>query len=183
MTREISKIEVKNLHIDSYLELKDAMSASYPDWSDVSWDESHIRKLLKVFPEGQLTVMVDGKVVGCALSLIINYADFGDDHTYNQITGNDTFDTHSFKGDVLYGIDIFVHPDYRGLRIGRRLYEARKEVCERLNLRAIIFGGRIPNYGKYADRPHPARVHREGAPQRNLRPGAYVPDVERLPRA
>jgi predicted amidohydrolase len=36
------------------------------------------------------------------------------------------------------------------MRLGRRLYDARKELCEKLNLKAIIFGGRIPNYHKYA---------------------------------
>jgi predicted amidohydrolase len=44
-----------------------------------------------------------------------------------------------------------VKPDYRGLRLGRRLYEFRKQLCERLNLKGIYFGGRIPNYHEYAD--------------------------------
>ncbi|MCB1309490.1 MAG: carbon-nitrogen hydrolase family protein, partial [Leptospiraceae bacterium] len=35
---------------------------------------------------------------------------------------------------------------------GRRLYDARKQLCEELNLRRIIAGGRIPLYHKYADR-------------------------------
>ena len=70
--------------------------------------------------------------------------------TYKEITGNYTFKTHDEDGDVLYGIDVFINPNYRGLRLGRRLYDARKELCEQLNLRSIVFAGRIPNYGKYA---------------------------------
>jgi hypothetical protein len=35
--------------------------------------------------------------------------------------------------------------------LGRRLYDARKELCELLNLRSIILGGRIPNYHKHSD--------------------------------
>ncbi len=35
------------------------------------------------------------------------------------------------------------------MRLGRRLYDARKELCENLNLRAIIAGGRIPGYANY----------------------------------
>jgi predicted amidohydrolase len=50
----------------------------------------------------------------------------------------------------LYGIDVFIRPKYRGLRLGRRLYDYRKELCERLNLKGIIFGGRIPNYHQYS---------------------------------
>ncbi len=91
----------------------------------------------------------------CALSIIVDYKKFGDEHTYKQITGNYTFNTHTRKGDVLYGIEIFIHPDYRGLRLGRRLYDARKDLCENLNLRAVIFGGRLPNYHEYAEKLSP----------------------------
>src|SRR3546814_11035818 len=119
------------------------------------WDQDKIEKLLRIFPEGQFCVEVNGKVVACALSIIVNYRKFTDRHTYYQITGNYTFNTHYPKGDVLYGIDVFVHPDHRGLRLGRRLYDARKALCERYNLRAIIDGGRIPNYEQYADQLNP----------------------------
>ena len=84
------------------------------------------------------------------MSLIVEYDQFEDEHTYKDITGNFTFNTHTALGDVLYGIDIFIAPKYRGLRLGRRLYDYRKELVERLNLEGIAFGGRIPNYHKYA---------------------------------
>src|SRR5690606_18720818 len=71
-------------------------------------------------------------------------------HTYTEITNN-RFSTHDPEGDVLYGIEVFVHPDYRSLRLGRRLYDARKELCEQMNLKGIIAGGRIPNYHEHAD--------------------------------
>jgi len=76
-------------------------------------------------------------------------------HNYSQITGGYTFSTHNPLGDVLYGIDIFIHPSYRGLRLGRRLYDTRKELCEQLNLKAIVFAGRIPNYGQHAEKLTP----------------------------
>ena len=37
------------------------------------------------------------------------------------------------------------------MKIGHRLYEARKDLARRLNLKSIIIGGRIPNYHKYAE--------------------------------
>ena len=77
------------------------------------------------------------------------------DHTYAKVTGHETFSTHNPNGNILYGIEVFIHPDYRGLRLARRMYEYRKELCEKLNLKAIMFGGRIPNYHKYADRMRP----------------------------
>ena len=76
-------------------------------------------------------------------------------HTYKEITGDYTFETHDKGGDVLYGIDVFIKSEYRGLRLGRRLYDYRKELAEKLNLRGISFGGRIPNYHEYANRLSP----------------------------
>ncbi|MFN7120160.1 MAG: GNAT family N-acetyltransferase, partial [Saprospiraceae bacterium] len=146
-----TKIELRNLRFEDYLDLKEAMIEAYSGIGGDYWDARDIKKLLKIFPEGQLAILVDGKVVASALTIIVNYRKFGDKHTYQQITGNYTFNTHDPDGDVLYGIELFVHPNYRGLRLGRRLYDARKELCENLNLRAIVVGGRIPNYKDYAD--------------------------------
>ncbi len=147
---EISKVELRNLDIDDYHELKESMIQAYSNWPGAYWSEDHIQSLLKLFPEGQIAVLVDDVVVGCALSLIVDYDKFGDSHTYEEITGNYSFKTHTKDGNVLYGIDVFIRPEYRGLRLGRRLYDARKELCEQLNLEAIIFGGRIPKYYKYS---------------------------------
>lgn len=149
---EMENIEIGNLKYEDYQQLLEAMKASYPLWPGNYWSPESIDKLIKKFPEGQIVIKADEVVVGCTLSIIVNYQKFGDDHTYRQITGNYTFDTHDPEtGDVLYGIEIFIHPEYRGLRLGRRLYDARKGLCEQMNLKAIVFGGRIPEYHKYAD--------------------------------
>ena len=148
---EIGRVELRNLQESDYQELKESMIAAYENWPTAYWSEEHILKLLRIFPQGQMAVMIDGKVAGCSLSIIVKYDLFDDDHTYREITGDYTFDTHSSKGDVLYGIDTFIEPDYRGLRLGRRLYDARKELCEQLNLKSIVFGGRIPRLIEYPD--------------------------------
>lgn len=150
MQAKIKKVELRNLEFDDYKQLKKSMVESYPEMVDSYWRADDIQKLLAVFPEGQLVILVDGKVVGAALSLVVDEDLVDKSHDYAKITGDYTFSTHNPKGDILYGIDVFIHPTYRGLRLGRRLYDARKEICEELNLKAIVFAGRIPNYSQYA---------------------------------
>lgn len=152
---KIENVELAFLTIEDYHELREAMIASYTNMPNSYWKEHHIESLIKRFPEGQVVVKVNGQIAGCALSIVIDYGKFEGVHTYKEITGNYTFSTHTPKGDVLYGIDVFIKPEYRGLRLGRRLYDYRKELCERLNLRGVAFGGRIPNYHKYADKLSP----------------------------
>lgn len=127
------------------------------DHAGGAWTGKQFRAMLGRFAEGQLCIEDNGRVVAAALSLVVDYKRFGDFHTHKQITGDGYFTTHDPNGDSLYGVDVFVHPDYRGLRLGRRLYDARKELCRKLNLRRIIFGGRIPNYDQYVGRMTPQR--------------------------
>jgi Predicted amidohydrolase len=144
-------IEIRKLTLEDYSDLKESMEQAYDTLGGQIWSKQTIAKLLKLFPEGQLCIAVDEKVVACSLSIIVDYDEYGDKHTYQMITGRYTFSTHDPIGDTLYGIEIFVSPEYRGLRLGRRLYEARKELCESLNLKSIIAGGRIPGYHEHAD--------------------------------
>jgi predicted amidohydrolase/GNAT superfamily N-acetyltransferase len=151
MKLPFQELHIEKLSVDDYQQMLAAMKAAYPNWQGSYWGINAISNLIRQFPEGQLVLKADGKVIGCALSIVVDYERYGDEHTYRQITGNYTFSTHDPNGDVLYGIEIFIHPDFRGLRLGRRLYDERKDIAERLNLRAIVFGGRIPQYHKYAE--------------------------------
>ncbi len=153
-TKQINRVELRLLQMSDYDQLAKSFRRIYGD-SDVFWTHAQIKKLITIFPEGQVVIVADDRIVGCALSIIVDYNMVKGDHTYAQVTANETFDSHNPHGNILYGIEVFIHPDYRGLRLGRRMYEYRKELCEKLNLKAIMFGGRIPNYHKYADRMRP----------------------------
>ena len=164
MKENIENIELRYLTLDDYKELKATMIEAYSNMPDSYWQESHIKLLIDKFPEGQVVIKVNNELAGCALSIIVDYDKFDEFHTYKDITENYTFDTHDSDGDVLYGIDVFIKSEFRGLRLGRRLYDYRKELAEKLNLRGIAFGGRIPNYHNYSD---------------TLSPKAYIEKVKR----
>lgn len=159
------QLVVRQLHVADAEDITRISTVVYESIGSY-WTEAKFLELLKVFPKGQLGVEDNGRIVAFAFSLIINYDDFGDDHTYSDITGGFRFRTHAPDGDVLYGIEVCVDPDFQGLRLGRRLYDARKELCENLNLRAIVAGGRMPGYNKYEKQMSPRQYidevrHRE----------------------
>jgi predicted amidohydrolase/ribosomal protein S18 acetylase RimI-like enzyme len=155
--KKAHKLILRATRLDDYQDIKQIMDLVYPGDLGGAWRQEQFQAQVTTFPEGQLCIEDNGKVIAAAISLIVNYEQFGDHHNYTQITGNGYITTHSYNGDTLYGVDIFVHPGYRDMRLGRRLYDARKELCERLNLRRIVAGGRIPGYRKYLNKMTPAR--------------------------
>ncbi len=147
---DIENIEIHFLSVTDYPELKEAMKVSYPTMPEYIWTSEQIHTLISKFPEGQVVIKVNGQFAGCALSIRLDSHVTDRNHTYIEVTGNYTFSTHLTDGNILYGLDVFIKPGFRGLRLGRRLYDYRKELCEKLNLKGIVFGGRIPNYHQYA---------------------------------
>jgi predicted amidohydrolase/GNAT superfamily N-acetyltransferase len=127
--------------------------AAYPTLSteNIVWGESHLRSHLRLFPEGQLVAELDRRLVGAAASLIV---DLGPDplryHTWSGITDSGYFTNHNPQADTLYGADVYVHPDARGQGVGAALYAARRQLCQRLNKRRILAGGRLWNYADHA---------------------------------
>lgn len=151
----VENIELHYLTVEDYPQLLTAMQESYQSMPHLVWEKKQIKKLIKIFPEGQVALKVNNEIAGVALSIIVPGKKVDKHHTFNSITGNETFSTHDADGNVLYGIEIFVHPKFRGMKLGRRLYEYRQELCEKLNLKGIAFGGRMPGYHKYSEEMTP----------------------------
>lgn len=143
------KLKVRNLTLTDYDDIFAIMQHAYSGMGG-AWTREEILRLLDIFPDGQICIEDKGKVVGAALTLMVDYSKIEEDHSYEDIVDYGKFTKNDPDGDYLYGIDVFVDKDYRGMRLGRRLYDARKELCEKLNLKGIIVGGRIPGYAKYA---------------------------------
>ena len=119
------------------------------------WERGHLESQIAVFPEGQHCVEYDGEIIGASSTLIVDFEQYEDTHNFDEICDYGYIANHDPDGLHLYGIAMMVHPDYRRLKIGTRLYEARKELVEEMNLKSMIIGGRIPYYHKYADEMKP----------------------------
>ena len=50
-------------------------------------------------------------------------------HNWKVVADEGYIRNHKAKGDTLYGIEIMVDPEFRGMKLSRRLYDARKELC------------------------------------------------------
>ena len=143
-------ITLRNLTNQDYPQIKALMDAVYPDLGG-AWPENTIRRLIQDFSEGQLCIVDGDQVVGVALTMCVSYSRFSNPHTYEDLLDHRSEAIIDPKGDTLYGLDMFIHADYRGYRLGRRLYDARKELCRQNNYRSVLVGGRIPEYHNFAD--------------------------------
>ena len=148
-------LNLRNLTLDDYEQLQVLMDRVYHDIGG-AWPKDTISALIDQFPDGQICIEDSGQLVAVALTVSVKYDRFSNPHTYDDLILSNEQILHSAKGDSLYGLDVFVQPEYRGYRLGRRLYEARKELCRSLNLRAILAGGRIPGYSQHSAKYSPA---------------------------
>lgn len=153
--RDDLHLKIRNLELEDYPQLKQLMDRVYNDIGG-AWPQHTIEKLICDFHEGQICLVDHDEIIGVALSVQVDYARFSNPHTYDDLISRRMTILNDEQGDALYGLDVLIHPDYRGYRLGRRLYEARKELCRQHNLRAILAGGRIPNYYQHADTMTPA---------------------------
>jgi predicted amidohydrolase/ribosomal protein S18 acetylase RimI-like enzyme len=115
------------------------------------WQREQYDSQLRLFPEGQVCVEYRRRVVASSSSLIVDFDQYSAWHSWQQMSVNGYITNHDPEGDTLYGIEIMVHPSYRGMKLARRLYEYRQQLCRQRNLTRIIIGGRIPGYGEHAE--------------------------------
>lgn len=109
----------------------------------------HFAAQYELFSEGQIVVLDpanDNRVIGQGSGFFIDFDFDHPQHTFREICAEFYFTHHDPNGAYYYGADISVHPDYRRRGIGRRIYDARKDVVRRYNRRGIVGGGLIPDY-------------------------------------
>ncbi len=143
------RIQVRLLRLDDYDAVCGLQLKCFPGMKP--WMREQFESMLGIFPDGQLCVEVNGKLVASSSSLIVDFDLYSDWHNWAEMSDNGYIRNHDPKGDTLYGIEIMVDPDSRGYRLSRRLYDERKRLARERNLARIIIGGRIPGYHLHAE--------------------------------
>lgn len=142
------ELVIRPLRMEDYDQLVDMQHRCFPAMRP--WSREQVASQLRVFPEGQLCVEYGGRVVASSSSLILDFGMYDGHHTWAEVTDSGMIRNHNPQGNTLYGIEVMVDPDYRGMKLARRLYDARKELVRERNLMAIVVGGRIPGYHEHA---------------------------------
>ena len=148
-------IIVRNTQPQDIPKITDLQKESFPYLARYGniWRPEELESHLHIFPQGQfVAVEPDGMVVGSASTLIVSLNPEYAEHTWKEITADGMFTNHNPNVDSMYGADISTHPKHRHEGIGGMLYDARKKLVAKLNLRRMIAGGRLFNYSEYADR-------------------------------
>ena len=98
--------------------------APFPE--DSLFHPSHIATHVSLFPAGQfVAALADGTVVASCTCMRMERARWERHLAFVDSTGGLALTRHDPKGQVLVGIDISVHPEYRGQGIAGQLYSAR----------------------------------------------------------
>lgn len=139
---EKPQLIIRNATLQDVTEIQQLCEKVYK--KDYQYSLAELRGQVRHFPEGQFVAEYQGEIVGYCASLIVTEKSAMRDHSWREITGNGFCSTHNRKGDFLYGVDVFVDPQYRRMRIGERFYKERINLCKYLRLKGISFAGRLP---------------------------------------
>jgi len=122
---------------------------------DYVFTPEHFRQHIAVFPEGQFTAFHGDKIVGVTVSMRIH---FDPQHPKIEpwwVTVGEGFLPHVSDGEWLYGVESDVNPQYQGQGVGGKLIEARFDTARWLNLRGMVAGSTLKDYGQHAHEATP----------------------------
>ena len=108
--------------------------------------EEHFLSHCRIFPEGDFVALEGERVVGLGSGFFIDFDLDQPQHAFLEVIAHGYYTNHDPNGAYYYGGDISVHPDYRGQGVGRKLYEARKNLVRQYNKKGIVAGGLLPGY-------------------------------------
>lgn len=141
-------MRVEQLRAEHIFGAIDLQRACFPPPFDAAllWRREHLERHLEVFPQGQFVALEGERVIGSASALIISETNWQRHSDWETTVGGHFMNAHESAGTTLYGVDISVHPEFRGKGVGRALYCARFSLVGQLGLARFGSACRIPDY-------------------------------------
>lgn len=123
----------------------------HPFPEELLWASEHLLRHMSLFPDGQFVAMDSDRVVASASATRISESKWQGHQNWDETVGGAFLETFCQDGNTLYGLDISVHPEYRGKGLGRSLYNLRFEAVRKLGLVRFGTACRLPDYLTYAE--------------------------------
>lgn len=143
-------IRIRIMRIEDAPDCEALDRACFPTVDDRAiYTAEQFRHHIALFPAGQWVAEdTRNECLAGFTSTFLAHVDFTVPTLVNvyEDTDHGWFNTHRPDGDYLYGADMCVRADYRGLGIARRFYDRRKALCREMGLVGQVVCGLIPGY-------------------------------------
>ena len=114
-------------------------------------EDIHFSSHVDLFPEGQWVAEIDGKIAGSTSSIRYHFdPEHPEMHRFADLFDSGFMRTHQPEGNWLYGMDMAVFPEYRGLGIARKLYRARQNLVRELGLEGQVTVGMLNGFAAHS---------------------------------
>lgn len=132
-----------------YESVKRIMIECYADLGGAYATEEELNLLTHLYQRGQIVCLLDDKIIGGMTSRIVPYDVYSQPHKIATATNLDLFEQEAMIGDAVYGLDVFVLPEYQNLRVAKIIVELFSQNVFEDNFRFYIGSSRLVNYAQY----------------------------------
>lgn len=134
--------------------VEELLEICFPDMPpEDQYDVEDLLEMADIFPEGTIVAQDGERVIGMGTGIFLTFDFYDLPPTENDLLYQDGRTTHDPDGRYYYGGDMAVHPDFRGRRIGRAIYDRRKALVRSANREGFAAAGVLPGY-----QPHKGKL-------------------------
>jgi len=139
------KITIRNAREQDLNEIVELENEIWPEGTRATRDKFESR--LKIFQQGFFLAYKNGKIIGASTSEKIDYYPSNPPTSWEKITDNGYIRaTYSPEGNAIYVVSIGAKSRSGG---GSALVQEQKKLVEKLSLKYLVLGARIPGYDDY----------------------------------
>ena len=144
--KKIKIIKLRKIKLNDYqaiINLQIKCSKNLPVWS-----YAEFKNIITAFPQGQICIVCEKKIIASSFSVIINYTRYNEILSFKECIAKRDGNSFVFNGDTLYCTEVMVDPNC-GIELSRRLYDEQKKTVKLYNLKRILVNAIFSNYSKY----------------------------------